>query len=63
MKKRILNTISDLVLNFTYYDRKEDEELTMEALAEAVEDGTITIEEMVATFEKELRDGLCDDCA
>lgn len=54
MKQTILNTISDLVSAFVYYDRKEDETLSMEQLNEAVESGIITIDEMVAEFKKHL---------
>jgi len=54
MKQTILNAISDLSANFLYYDRKEDEELSMEQLNKAVADGEITIEEMTAEFRKHL---------
>ena len=54
MKQTILNTISDLCSDFLYYDRKEDEDLTMEQLNEAVRNGEITIDEMVSEFRKHL---------
>jgi hypothetical protein len=54
MKQTILDTISDLCSDFLYYDRKEDEDLTMEQLDEAVKNGEITIDEMVAEFRKNL---------
>ena len=54
MKQTILDTISDLCSDFLYYDRKGDEELTMEQLDEAVKNGEITIDEMVAEFRKHL---------
>jgi len=54
MKQTILDTISDLCQDFLYYDRKEDEELTMEQLNEAVKSGEITIDEMVLEFRKNL---------
>lgn len=54
MKQTILDTISDLCLDFLYYDRKGDEGLTMEKLNEAVKNGEITIDEMVAEFRKHL---------
>lgn len=56
MKQTILNTISDLCSNFLYYDRKEDEELSMEQLNEAVKSGEITVDEMVAEFRKHLEE-------
>lgn len=54
MKQLILDTISDLCGSFLYYDRKEDEELNRDQLAEAVNDGVITIDEMVAEFRRHL---------
>jgi predicted RNA-binding protein associated with RNAse of E/G family len=54
MKQIILDTISDLCVDFLYYDRKEDEQLSVDQLNKAVEDGTITVDEMVAKFKQEL---------
>lgn len=54
MKQNILNTISDLCSNFLYYDRKEDEDLSVEQLNAAVKTGEITIDEMVSEFRKHL---------
>lgn len=56
MKQKILDTISDLCLDFLYYDRKEDEDLTEEQLHKAVKSNEITIDEMVAEFRKHLED-------
>lgn len=55
MKQKILDTISSLCSDFLYYDRKEDEDLTMEQLNEAVKSGEITIDEMVEEFRKHLK--------
>ena len=55
LKETILNTIDDLCSDFLYYDRKEDEDLTMELLNKAVEDKEITVKEMVDKFESCLR--------
>lgn len=55
MKQKILDTISNLCSDFLYYDRKEDEDLTMEQLNEAVKSGEITIDEMVEEFRKHLK--------
>lgn len=55
IKKIILDTIHDLCIDFLYYDRKEDEALTVELLKKAVEDGEITVKEMVDKFELHLR--------
>lgn len=54
IKEIILSTISDLCSDFLYYDRKGDEDLSIEKLNEAVGNGVITIDEMVAEFRKNL---------
>jgi hypothetical protein len=56
MKQNILDTISDLCSDFLNYDRKEDETLTTEQLIEAVQNGEITIDEMVAEFRRHLKE-------
>lgn len=58
MKYLILSTIEDLASNFLYYDRKGDEELSVEQLNHAVSSGEITIDEMVAEFRKHLENTL-----
>lgn len=58
MKKHILGVITDLVSNFLYYDRKEDMDLPKGAIDKAVENGEITIDEMVQAFREELEKGL-----
>lgn len=50
MKEIILNTIEDLVGEFVFYGRKEDEQLSIEQLNEAVSSGVITVDEMVNKF-------------
>lgn len=52
----IKNTVSDLVLNFLSYDRKEDEDLPRGAIEDAVAKGEITKEEIVQLFSDELGD-------
>lgn len=54
-KGLILNKIEDMCSNFLYYDRKEDQELGIDRLNEAVNNGDITIKEMVDKFEESLR--------
>lgn len=60
MKQNILNTISDLCSDFLYYDRKEDESLSVDQLQESVESGIITIDEMVAEFRRHLENSFED---
>jgi len=54
IKQLILGTVDDLVSNFLYYDRKEDEELPRGAIQEAVESGIITAERIVQQFSNSL---------
>jgi len=60
MNKRdlILGTIEDLISDFLYYDRKEDEELFRGDIEEAIESGVVTIEEIVEKFSNELKKNL-----
>lgn len=55
IKNTILDTIDDLVRNLTYYDRKDDEDLTEELFDRAIETGEITIDEMVEKFRECLK--------
>lgn len=54
IKQYIINTIIDLCSDFLYYDRKEDEELSMQDLKNAVKAGEITIDDMVKVFREQL---------
>lgn len=67
MSKResIINTITDLVSDFLYYDRKDDEELGRGAVETAIRRGDITIDEIVKVFRGRLEDhmaGYTDAC-
>jgi hypothetical protein len=53
-RELIFNTLEDLVSNFLYYDRKEDEDLPKGAIEKAIKDGEITVAEIVVEFEKQL---------
>lgn len=54
MKNLILGKISDLVSDFLYYNRKNDEELSVEDLENAIKNKEITIDEIVDEFRKKL---------
>jgi hypothetical protein len=54
----IRDTIDDLVSDFLYYDRKEDEDLPRDAVNEAVASGEVTIAELVDWFRDSLTGGL-----
>jgi len=56
--KTIHNTTKDLVVKFLYYNRKEDEELPVGAIDDAIKSGETSVEEIVAVFEKSLREHL-----
>ena len=58
MKELILNVVSDLVSDFLYYDRKEDEDLEVGDIQKAIEIGEITKEEIIEKFKQELLDSL-----
>jgi len=57
-KQIIIDTVTDMVTDLLYYHRKEDEDLPVGAIEQAVEDGTITIDEILQILEKELRQNL-----
>lgn len=54
-KQNILDTISDLCSDFLYYDRKEDENLSVKKLNKAFKQGVITVDECVEEFRKHLQ--------
>lgn len=53
----ILGTVDDLVSNFLYYDRKEDEELPRGSIQHAVSIGEVTAKEIVEAFRFALEKG------
>lgn len=54
----IFATVSDLVSEFVYYGRKEDEMLPRGAIGEAVAAGEISVDEIVAAFRSGLEEAL-----
>lgn len=60
MNKRIEieNAVIDLVANFLYYDRKEDENLERGEIEAAIETREITLDEIVELFKQELIKGI-----
>lgn len=57
-RKIIFDLIQDLVSDFLYYDRKEDEELPVGAIQSAIADGLVTVDEIVDKFRAEFLSGL-----
>jgi hypothetical protein len=54
LKERILGAIEDSIAKLLYYDRKEDEDLPRGTIEKAIEDGVVTVDEIVELFRKEL---------
>ena len=61
MTDKIKATVDDLVTDFVYYDRKEDEDLSMDDLNKSVESGETTVREIVDRFESALRNTYTED--
>jgi len=59
LKQEIIATTQDLVSDFLYYDRKEDEDLDIDTIPKAIKDGVIELDEIVKVF----RDGLINSLA
>lgn len=53
-KEMILGYVDALISDFVYYDRKEDEDLNMDQLNEAIKSGIVSIDEMTERFKKGL---------
>jgi len=58
MNKIIEATIKDLVADFLYYDRKEDESLPMGEIEKEIENGNLSVSDIVNVFECELKKNL-----
>ena len=55
MDSKVSNTITDLVSDFLYYDRQEDEDLSVGDIESRIANGDLSISEIVSKFEEELR--------
>lgn len=51
-------TVTDLVGEFLYYDRKEDDRLPRGAIEAAIKAGELTANDIVEDFRRELMKGL-----
>ena len=58
IKVQIGNTIDDLVSDFLYYDRGEDEDLPRGDIEKAIASGLVTVDEITAHFRKSLESNL-----
>ena len=54
-KEMILGYVDDLISSFAYYDRKEDEDLNVDQLNQAVKKGVVSVDEMTERFQKGLQ--------
>ena len=54
IKKAILDAASTAARDFCCYERKEDEDLSADDIAEALGEGWITIDQIVAAFRADL---------
>lgn len=54
LKLLVLDTVEDLVLDFLYYNRKNDEELTVEDIERAFKDKIVTVDEVIKVFKEKL---------
>lgn len=57
----IIATVGDLVGELLFYGRKEDDDLPMGAIEDAIRVEEITVDEIAAEFRAELVDGLGDE--
>jgi hypothetical protein len=55
LRCRIMDVASDLMSNFLYYDRKEDENLPVGTIEKALYDGTVLIEDIIDEWRNELQ--------
>ena len=58
LRDMILGTVTDLVGNLLYYDRKDDEELEEDDIQDAVARGVVSIDDIVNEFRTALEKGL-----
>lgn len=58
IRKLVKDEVCDLVADFLYYDRKDDEELEMGMIQEGIAHKAITTDEIVALFRDELTKAL-----
>ena len=57
-KQQILDVVGDLAGSLLYYDRKEDEDLGIGEIQEALSSGEINIDEIKRKFSDSLDSGL-----
>ena len=58
IRHKILNTLDAAMSDFLYYDRKEDNDLPINAIETAIIEGEISIEEMADAFKIALKSAI-----
>lgn len=58
MKDKILGMTDDLMADFLFYDRKEDDEFPRGVIESAIKNGVISVDEIVACFRSHLEGAL-----
>lgn len=53
-REKILSVLNDMVADLMYYNRKEDESLPVGAIEQAIREGEITLDEMLAYVRKQI---------
>lgn len=54
-RELILATVRDLVVDLLHYDRREDEDLPVDAIEEAIANGEVMVDEILEEFCSQLR--------
>ena len=59
-RETILATAKNTMKDFLHYDRREDEDLPCGAIEEALQDGIVTVDEILEIFRAALGDVNCE---
>lgn len=54
-KQKIHGAVEDLVASLLYYDRKEDEDLVLGEIEDAITAGEVTVDELTNVFYRTLK--------
>lgn len=57
-RRVILTTAKDLIRHFLYHDRKEDTELAPGEIESAIQQGVVTVDEILTVFHEALASGI-----
>jgi len=54
-KNHALNLVEDVLSSYFYYDRKDDEDLSVKEMEELINSGTLTVDELIDQFSLKIR--------